>query len=59
MVNTPKRAGDGVIIENPDKRTISQGNKELRKEERPDSGRKATAPKPVKPDTEKQAQKWR
>lgn len=33
MVNTPKRAGDGEIVENPDKRTISQGNKELRAEQ--------------------------
>lgn len=33
MAETEKRIANGEIIENPDKRTISQGNKELRKEQ--------------------------
>lgn len=38
MVNTPKRIGDDVIIENPDKRTIAQANKQLRKEQSRENG---------------------
>jgi len=34
MVDTPKQVGNDEIVENPDKRTISQGNKALRKEQK-------------------------
>jgi hypothetical protein len=45
MTKTMNQSGDHEIVENPDKRTISQGNQELREEQA--SGKKPPA-KPEK-----------